>query len=135
MAGRVPGAQASLDEIRGILSGGIGDANMPDWAIGFGKKEAGNPVGKMRACWCSVNLSSLSAGPGGAIDVSHKLGRKPSWVKFVELEVPENASPVPQVSVTPIQRNKWNETTARIDVYVHVGSLTNVIAWLWAGGE
>ena len=133
MAGRVPGAQASLDEIRSILSGGIGDANMPKGAIGYGKKLAGEPVGNTRACWCSVNLSSIAV--GGAIDLAHKLGRKPEWIKFVDLEVPENTGTPPHVTVTPVQRNKWTENTARIDVNLYMGSLTNVIAWFWVGGE
>jgi hypothetical protein len=130
-AGKKPGAQATTDDLRAIMAGQMGEANMQPGAFGFGKKEHCSPIGPFRACWSKVDLSGVST----TVAVPHNLGKKAIFCTLMDVEVPEGASPPPHVTATPVNRNKWTETECVVDIQFAPGSLLNVIAWFWVGGE
>ena len=64
--------------------------------------------------------------------MKHSLGRKPGWVV---LRYSENAAtPVSHYSVIGVRRQDWTDTTVRINVLNHVGSMDGGQLTLEIGG-
>lgn len=107
-----------LDTVRQTLNGALGDANMADKGITFGKVGHLLPVGKMDACYSVV---SLSAAKGNYYDVPHNLGHEPGFVILVHAE--NTQTPVSHYSAIGWERDKWTHSNVRVRVHVVVGSL------------
>ena len=122
--------ETGLEQIRAGLQGALGEANLKDFALGFGRRTHLGKVGKLRACWSAVKL----AGSAITVDVPHNVGA-PSFCVLVDLEYAENIGTIPHVTTQQVKRSKWTATTCRMDVRALVGSLDNVIGWFIVGGE
>lgn len=103
----------------------LGDSNLQEKALGIGRGEHGDNVGKHNAVWAHVKLSSTA--PGAPVyDVSHNLGSVPVACVLVDWENP--SSPTTMIVAAPVERSKWTATSARVRVHLVVGSLDACVA-------
>lgn len=117
------------DAIRQSLSKGLGASNMQDFALGLGARVHLGKAGKFNACWSAVRTNAA-----GKYDFSHSLKVKPVAVTLALIEYPLAAGTVPHVSLAAVRPDQWTETAGRVDILLHVGSLTNAIVWLLVWG-
>ncbi len=108
--GWVPSGRTMAPAVRDVLAGAIGDANLKDQAIGFGRPEDGRPVGHQRAVYAQISTDSGVA----VYDVRHTLGAKPTSVRLVHAV--GSGSTVLHVSVAPVRIHDWTETSVRVNI-------------------
>jgi hypothetical protein len=119
---------SSPDAQRSALAGGLGDANLQNRALGEGRVQGGEAVGKQDAVY--VNLAITSA--KSEYDVPHTLGRKPGYCSLVGSA--NSLTPGSHYHVNGINRDKWTATNVRISVYVLTGSADSGQLTLRIGG-
>lgn len=107
----------------------LGDANMQDRALGWGKPAHGNDAGKQDAVWATVKLVAGT----NVYRVSHTLRHRPGFAK--EWESVNTTTPASHYSVIPWLKEKWNDTTCFVRVDVIVGNLAGGVVTLLIGGE
>lgn len=114
---------------RSSLNSGLGDANVQDRGLHFGKVAHGEDAGKMDGCY-----RKIATKPGTSIyEVQHDLGRIPGFAFMVASE--HNFDPTTHYAVSAFERQKWTTSSVRVRVLNIAGSLDGGEIFLLIGGE
>lgn len=109
----------------------LGDENIVPRGLGDGVMKDGEDMGRQDRVYAIVPLPQPAP---ATVEVAHKLGRVPAFVRLLTIISPEGATPPPHASIAPHQYNKWTATTLRLDVVALAGSLDNCQLYLEVGG-
>lgn len=117
------------DKVRENLSGKLGDANLQAGALGIGRIEHGESVGKQDAKYAKFKTKAAT----NVYVVGHNLGRVPKQVTLAKAENP--ADPTSAYVVTPYKESKWTVSTVQVYVTAARGTLGGgIIHIIVAGG-
>jgi len=81
-------------------------------SLGIGTGKPGSAVGKTRARYVDVDLTDVP--DLGNVDVSHRLGVRPTLCELVEISNAGAAGPVVQAS--PVSKHLWTGTNCRVAI-------------------
>jgi hypothetical protein len=125
-------SEMTLEQVISLLGGQLGDVNIQLRGLKTAKIKNGEPIGRTDA----VVAFAEASGAGVIVSISHALGRVPGYIRLITIIPPAGAAPVPHVSVSPVEYEKWTETTARVDLaLINAGSLDGCIVVLEVAGE
>jgi len=128
--GALPPVGSESGAIRSTMGKGMGDANMQDGGLSFGKVAHGQRAGKHDAQYATFTTRSGIA----VYDVPHDLGFQPGFVLAVHME--NTQSPTSHYSVLAYERDKWTKSGVRVHVaLVGAGSMDGGSITLLIGGE
>lgn len=129
-AGGVQQATMDIDTLVNLLREKLGDANIQPDGLETATMKDGASVGKQKA---RVHFVSGLTGMGGTVTIPHKLGRVPGYIRLLQ-SIPAVGNKA-HVAISPIEYEKWTDTTARIDVLlVGPGGLDGAIVAVEVGG-
>ena len=120
-----------IDTLVNLLREKLGDANIQPDGLETATIADGAPIGRNRArCHFVTGLT----GAGGVVTIQHKLGRVPGYIRLLQA-IPAVGGKCHAV-VSPVEYEKWTDTTARIDVFlVGPGGLDHAIIAVEVGGK
>lgn len=101
----------------------LGQEHIRPGALGLGPLTHGSTTGAHGSVIVDVPLS----GPG-TYDVPHSLGEVPVHVELLFVTSNANSTPTPHAKESPVRREEWTSSTARMDIVQVAGSLTNCTA-------
>jgi len=118
-SGRAVPVGEAPESVRQALAGQLGEGNFQKRAISF-TPDATGAMGHLDAVEAIVNIGGATS-----FDISHTLGRKPTYVTLEHYE--NTATPGTYVVFQPGSRETWTETTARGSLHLVAGSLTGLV--------
>lgn len=119
-AGRAVPLGTAPETVRRALTGSLGDGNMQDRGLSFGKAVDGGLAGKHDAVYAVVQANGSAT-----FDVPHQLGRRPEFMILVHTENTQTPGTIVVYSAeTP---ELWTETTARARLDLRSGSLNGLV--------
>lgn len=129
MPGRHVAVGASPDDLRRAVNGALGDANVAQRGLTFGKVAHGEDAGRLDAVYAKI---VLKAGVQ-EYTVPHTLGHVPGFVKLWASR--NTTTPASHYDVIGWQHEKWTASSIRVRVRVSEGNLAGGEITLMIGGE
>lgn len=120
---------SDFDGIEDRIIGRLGGSVLENRALGVGTTRHGTQAGKANAVYVDVDLTSVVDLLN--VDVSHRLGVKPTLCELVEVS---NSSASVFATARPVSKEKWTPTNCRVAVNL-TGTQAGTVLKFRVGGE